>query len=135
MPLGSDSTSGGRRNVFDVATPAIAADGPGDSGHSIFATPESTTPSHARPGRRGGPRPRPAVPRRWAARAVALLALVAAPALLSVVLAGGGSDPRIGGGDGRSVAAGPGSASRPERVMRAPGSPRREPHTRRAGCP
>jgi hypothetical protein len=133
MPLSSDSASGGRRNVFDVPAPAVVADGSGDSGGSIFATPQSTTLSHAHPSRRGGPSPRRSVPRRWAARAVAVLALVAAPALLSVVLAGGGgSDPRIEGGDGRSVAAGPGSVSRPERAMRAPASQRIQARTGRA---
>jgi hypothetical protein len=133
MPLSSDSASGGRRNVFDVPAPALVADGPGDSGGSIFATPQSTTLSHAQPSRRGGPIQRRGVPRRWAARAVALLALVAAPALLGVVLAGGGeSDPKIDGGDGRSVAAALGSAPRPDGATRVPASPRRQPRTRRA---
>jgi hypothetical protein len=133
MPLSSDSASGGRRNVFDVPVPALVADGPGDSGGSIFATPQSTTLSHAHPSRRGGPIQRRGVPRRWAARALALLALVAAPALLGVVLASGGeSDPKIEGGDGRSVATALGSAPRPKGATRVPASPRRQPRTRRA---
>jgi hypothetical protein len=133
MPLSSDSAGGGRRNVFDVPAPALVADGPGDSGGSIFAAPQSTTLSHAHPSRRGGPIQRRGVPRRWAARAVALLALVAAPGLLGVVLASGGeSDPKIEGGDGRSVAAALGSAPRPERATRVPASPRRQARTRRA---
>jgi hypothetical protein len=133
MPLSSDSAGGGRRNVFDVPLPVLVADGPGDSGGSIFAAPQSTTLSHGHPGRRGGPIQRRGVPRRWVARAVALLALVAAPGALGVVLASGGeSDPRIEGGDGRSVAAALGSAPRPERAARVPASPRRQARTRRA---
>jgi hypothetical protein len=76
MEPGSDSSSGGRRNIFDVPAPALAGDAAGDSNGSIFATPQSsrmgyadvrlcrpTVPGHGSP-RDDEPRPVALRPRR-----------------------------------------------------------------------
>ena len=134
MPPGSDSSSGGRRNIFDVPAPALAGEAAGDSNGSIFATPQSSAAGYARRSPRGRSSWRRAMSRRSGARAAAVLALLAAPALVGVVVTSGAeSDSRLEGQDGGSGTPGFGSAARPERAMPAPASPRGRPHARRSG--
>src|SRR5688572_18199714 len=75
MEPGSDSSSGGRRNIFDVPAPALAGDAAGDSNGSIFATPQSSRVGYApaRPHARSSMGP--AISRHWSARAAAVVAL------------------------------------------------------------
>ena len=125
MPLTSDSSSGGRRNVFDVPAPALAApEGAAASGRSIFAAPRATSAASDRAPTQRGRRPGrvSAMPRPRAARAAALVALAcAAAAPLSVLVANHGDSqpsterqeprsrrrpPRVGGAAGEAAAGG-----------------------------
>src|SRR5215218_10885103 len=88
MPFSSDSSDSPRRNVFDVPPPVLAgADGAGDPKRSIFSAPTTTSTAAGRDPAR--PERARAVARPLAT-AVAVLALVFAAALLSVVLASDG---------------------------------------------
>ena len=58
MPLTSDSSNGGRRNVFDVSAPVLAAaEGAPASGRSIFAVPRATAAASGRASTHRGGRP------------------------------------------------------------------------------
>ena len=123
MPLTSDSSNGGRRNVFDVSAPVLAApEGAPAPGRSIFAVPRATAaasggaPTHRgrRPGRVSATR------RRRAARVAALVALACAAAPLGVLVAKhGDSQPSAERQEPRAVVGRPESSATPAKMLPA----------------
>src|SRR4051794_7505354 len=89
MPLTSDSPSGRRGNIFDLAAPALpAAEGAPAANRSIFAAPQpSAAAGPARSPVERRPRRVWAVGKRRAALAAALICLASAAAPLSALVA------------------------------------------------
>jgi hypothetical protein len=137
MPFTSQSSGGGRRNVFDVPTPVPPApEGAAASGRSIFATPRATSAaSHRAPAPRSQRQGRVSVtPRARTARAAALVALVcAAAAGLSVLVANdGASKPSTEYQSHGPVVGRPQSAARPANPLPGSRRPRQQPRQRGA---
>jgi hypothetical protein len=136
MPLTSDSSSGGRRNVFDVSAPVLAApEGAPASGRSIFAVPRATAAASGRASTHRGRRPGrvSAMRRRRAARVAALVALACAAAPLGVLVAkDGDSQPSAERQEPRAVAGRPESAARLAKPL--PASLGRRPQPRQRGA-
>jgi hypothetical protein len=129
MPLTSDSSSGRRGNIFDVAAPALpAAEGAPVANRSIFAAPQPSVAA-GHPRRPVGRRPRRvwAVGKRRAALAAALICLASAAAPLNALVANLGDPQRSAEREQpRPVLGNPKWAARPAKLARASRRPRQQ---------